>query len=195
MRKLILLTLSTSAFLTQAYAESALSFVDLRVQGGLAQTDGQAGSLTLMAGDIGNKDQHVLTLDADMGVVIGLRGSAINTSASREDTNADLDLKLGGGAFVGGLGFYLGKHTHMELLGGYGQGIGTATGDTFVDNRDTQYKMYLAELGVYYTYSSGIQLGVIVGGSILKAVYDDLGTDVKAETKGFDGSVALGYRF
>jgi len=195
MRTLLLLTCSATVCLSQVYAESALSFVDLRAQGGIAQSDGQSGNLTLMAGDIGNKDQHVLTLDADMGVVLGLRGSVTETTAKREDTNTDLDLKLGGGAIVGGLGFYLGKNVHMELVGGYGQGIGTTTGDTPWDIRDSRYKMYLAELGLYYTLTSGIQFGLIIGGSIVKVTFDDVGTKVKAETKGFDGSVALGYRF
>lgn len=194
---MLLLTCSATVCLSQAYAESALSFVDLRAQAGVAQTEGQSGSLTLMAGDIGNKDQHVLTLDADMGIVLGLRGTLTETTAKREDTNTDLDLKLGGGAIVGGLGFYMGKNVHMELLGGYGQGVGTTTGDTPWDIRDSRYKTYLAELGLYYTLTSGIQFGLIAGGSIVKVTFDDVGTGtkVKAETKGFDGSVALGYRF
>ena len=197
MRTLLLLTCSATVCLSQVYAESALSFVDLRAQAGVAQTEGQSGSLTLMAGDIGNKDQRVLTMDADMGIVLGLRGSVAETTAKRKDNNADLDLKLGGGAIVGGLGFYLGKNVHMELAGGYGQGVGTTTGDNPWNDRDSRYKMYLAELGLYYTMNNGIQFGVIVGGSIVKVTFDDVvtSTKVKAETEGFDGSVALGYRF
>ena len=197
MRTLLLLSCSATVCLSQAYAESALSFVDLRAQAGIAQTEGQSGSLTLMAGDIGNKDQHVLTMDADMGIVLGLRGSVTETTAKRKDTNTDLDLKLGGGAIVGGLGFYLGKNVHMELAGGYGQGVGTTTGDNPWDARDSRYKMYLAELGLYYTLTNGVQLGLIVGGSIVKVTFDDVVTSskVKAETEGFVGSVALGYRF
>jgi hypothetical protein len=191
-----LLTLSTSLCLAQMVAaESALSFVDLRVHGGIAQTDGTAGHVTLMAGDLGNKDQHVITIDADMGIVLGFRGTVMETIAKRDDNSAELDLKLGGGAIVGGLGFIVGKSAHMELCGGYGQGVGTLTGDTPWDYRDSRYKTYLAELGWYYTDDSGIQFGLIVGYSVVKVTYNDVNTTVKAEVKGFDGSISLGFRF
>jgi hypothetical protein len=180
-----------------ARAESALAFVDLRAQGGLAASDGNSASLSVMAGDIGNKDQHVISLDADMGIVIGLRASMMEVTGEREDGGADLDLTLGGGTFLGGFGFYLGKNTHAELLGAYSQGSGSTTGDVPWDDRDTRYKAYHAEFGWYYTWSTGIQLGLLGGYSIIKLKYDDpvLAARVKAEAKGFDASIALGYRF
>ncbi len=180
---------------SNAHAESELQFVDLRVQAGVSQTDGQAGSFTLMAGDIGNKDQKVIEADADMGIVLGLRGTVMETTVKREDTGVDLDLKLGGGAIVGGLGFLISKNAHLELNGGYGQGVGTIKGDTPWEDRDSRYKMYSGELGWFYTFDMGIQFGLIGGYSILKVKYETAGGQVKAEAKGFDGSVSLGFRF
>lgn len=190
-----LAVLALAAIASAQAAESALSFVDLRVQGGLAANDGDAASLTVMAGDIGNKDQHIISLDADMGVVIGLRGQMAQVTAKRDDGLGDLDLKLGGGAVLGGLGFYLGKHTHAELLFGYARGVGTQTGSTPWAQRDSSYIQYQGELGWYYTWETGIQVGITAGYSVIKVTWDNDGTDVKAEAKGVDAAVALGYRF
>src|SRR5688572_33493962 len=96
-------------------AESALAFLDLRAQGGVTLTEGQTASLTLMAGDIGNKDKHVISFDADMGIVLGLRGQLAEVSFERSDGLGDLDMKLGGGTFLGGLGFYISDNIHAEL--------------------------------------------------------------------------------
>ena len=176
-------------------SESALSFVDLRVGGGLAANDGEIASLSLMAGDIGDKDQHIITLDADMGVVVGLRGQVSKVTAKRDDGLGNLDLKLGGGTVLGGLGFYLGKNSHAELLFGYSRGVGTQTGSTPWDQRDSSYTAYQGELGWYYTWDSGILVGLTAGYSVVKVKWDDNGTDVKAEANGIDAGVALGYRF
>jgi hypothetical protein len=178
-------------------AESALRFVDLRAQGGLTVSEGETANLTLMAGDIGNKDQHVISLDADMGIVIGLRGQVAEITAERDDGLKDFDVKLGGGTVLGGLGFYLGKNSHAELVGGYAKGVGSTTGSNPWEDRDTSYTQYLGELGWYYTWSSHIQVGLTAGYSVMKLKYDDpvLNKKIKAEAKGFDGGVAIGFRF
>jgi hypothetical protein len=178
-------------------AESALRFVDVRAHGGLTVSDGETVNLTLMAGDIGNKDQHVISLDADMGIVLGLRGQVAEITAERDDGLEDFDVKLGGGTALGGLGFYLGKRSHAELVFGYAKGVGSTTGGNPWSDRDTKYTQYLGELGWYYTWSTNIQVGLTAGYSVMKLKYDDAVLDqtIKAEAKGFDGSVALGFRF
>ena len=177
-------------------AESALRFVDLRAQGGITLQDGATANLTLMAGDIGSKDKHIISLDADMGIVLGLRGQLAQVTFKRDDGGEDLDMKLGGGTFLGGLGFFLGPHSHAELVVGYARGVGSTTGSHAWDEGDTKYTQYLGELGWYYTWSSNIQLGIIAGYSLMKVEYDDplLGT-IDGEADGFDASISLGYRF
>ena len=175
--------------------ESALSFVDLRAGGGITVSNGETVNLSLMAGDIGNKDQHIISVDADMGVVIGLRGQMAKVTAKRIDGLGDLDLKLGGGTLIGGLGFYLGKNNHAELLFGYARGVGTQTGSGPWSQRDSSYTQLLGELGWYYTWSSHLQIGLTGGYSQIKVKWDNAGTDVDAKAKGIDAGLSLGYRF
>jgi hypothetical protein len=175
--------------------ESALRFVDLRVQGGATATDGEAASLTLMAGDIGNKDQHVISLDADMGIVIGLRGQVAKVTADFEKGGGDIDLKLGGGTFMGGIGFYLGKNSHAELLAGYARGVGSSTGSTPWADRDAKYYQYLGELGWYYTWNTHMQVGITAGYSVMKITYEADTGDQKAKADGVDAALSLGFRF
>lgn len=183
------------ALATAQGEESALAFVDLRAQGGLMYGDGQGASLTVMAGDIGNKDQHIISIDADMGIVIGLRGLVANVSPRYKDLPGDIDLQIGGGAFLGGLGFYLGPHSHAELLAGYGRGVGTVDGSNPWDERVARYTHYQAELGWYYTWATHIQVGVTAGYSLLKVTVDTTAGDEKAEASGLDAALALGFRF
>jgi hypothetical protein len=191
--RLVVLTMAAVGF--GHAAESALSFVDLRAGGGVTVSNGETVNLTLMAGDIGNKDQHIISLDADMGVVIGLRGQMANVTAKRADGLGDLDLKLGGGTLMGGLGFYLGKNSHAELLFGYARGVGTQTGSGPWDERDSSYTQFLGELGWYYTWNSHLLVGITAGYSQIKVTWDNAGTDVDAKAKGIDAGIALGYRF
>jgi len=177
-------------------AESALRFVDLRAHGGLTLNDGETANLTLMAGDIGNKNKHVISLDADMGIVLGLRGQLSQVTFERNDGLGDLDIKLGGGTFMGGLGFYLGTNSHAELVVGYARGVGSTTGSNPWDDNDTKYTQYMGELGWYYTWSTNIQVGVTVGYSLLKVRYDDpLIGEIKGKADGIDATLAIGYRF
>lgn len=176
-------------------AESALRFVDLRAQGGVSANEATVASLSVMAGDIGNKNKHVISLDADMGIVIGLRGLLGQITAEYEDLPGDIDLDIGGGSFLGGLGFYLGPNSHAELLAGYGGGACTVDGSHPWDERVAKYTHYQAELGWYYTWRTHIQVGVTLGYSLYKVKVDTTAGDEKAETDGFDAGVALGYRF
>ena len=122
--------------------ESALRFVDLRAQGGVTLQDGATANLTLMAGDIGSKDKHVITLDADMGIVLGLRGQLAQVTFKRDDGGEDLDMKLGGVTFLGGLGFFLGPNSHAELVVGYARGVGSTTGSHAWDESDSRAKCW-----------------------------------------------------
>jgi hypothetical protein len=179
-----------------AAQESALRFVDLRVQGGVVANEGMMASATIMAGDIGNKDQHVISLDADMGIVLGLRGQAGQVTADFEDGGPqNLDVTLGGGTILGGFGFYLGKHSHAELLFGYGRGIGSGTASSLGDDDNIDYYQYQGELGWYYTWSTHLQVGLTVGYTVLKIEYERYDGDVDAKIDGFDAGIALGYRF
>jgi hypothetical protein len=187
-----------ACFATGVFAadESALRFVDLRAQGGVTLSDGQSAALTLMAGDIGNKNKHIISLDADMGIVLGLRGQLSEVTFERDDGLGDLDIKLGGGTFMGGLGFYLGTNSHAELVVGYARGIGSSTGSHPWDDDDTKYTQYMGELGWYYTWSTNIQVGVTAGYSLLKVKYQDpLIGQIKGEAQGIDATLAVGYRF
>lgn len=177
-------------------AESALRFVDIRAQGGVTLNEGESASLTLMAGDIGNKNKHVISLDADMGIVLGIRGQLANVTFERDDGGDDLEMKLGGGTFMGGLGFYLGTNAHAELVVGYAKGIGSTTGSNAWDDDDTEFTQYMAEFGWYYTWSTNIQVGVTVGYSLMKVEYEDLLIGmIEGEADGFDATLAIGYRF
>lgn len=197
MRKLSCLSLVVCGLATATAhgAESALAFVDLRAQGGVLVGESPAASLSIMAGDIGNKNKHVISLDADMGIVIGLRGLMSEITAEYEDLPGDIDLDIGGGSFLGGLGFYLGKNSHAELLAGYGGGAGTVDGSHPWDDKVAKYTHYQAELGWYYTWDTHLQVGLTVGYSLIKVKVDTTAGDEKAETDGFDAGLALGYRF
>jgi hypothetical protein len=196
MRTLPFLVLACSVVVVPAADASALRFVDLRAQGGVTVDDGPTANLTLMAGDIGNKNRHVITMDADLGIVLGLRGQVADVTAERDDGLGDLDLTLGGGTLLGGLGFYLGERSHAELVFGWAQGVGTTTGSHPWDERDTRFTQYLGELGWYYTWNVAVQVGVTVGYSVVKVKHDDpVAGRIKAEADGVDAGIALGVRF
>jgi hypothetical protein len=201
MRKLLSLFALTCAALplsqVSAASQSALSFVDIRAQGGVTVNDAPTVNLTLMAGDIGNKNPHVLTMDADMGIVLGLRAQAADgVNVEYKGMGGDVDVVLGGGTVLGGLGFYLGKYSHAELVFGYARGVGSSTGDMPWDKRDTEYYQYLGEIGWYYMFDEGLQFGLTAGYSVIKAkVEQSNGVNEKADTHGVDAGLALGIRF
>jgi hypothetical protein len=176
-----------------AQAESELSFVDLRAHGGLAQSDGSGAHLTLMAGDIGNKNQHVVDLDADMGVVIGLRADYTRVTAKIAD-NPDTTTRLGGGSFVGGLGYYVDQNIHVELLGSYGKGWTSISGTPWGE-RNGEYTTFAGELGWYYTMAKHYQLGVVAGWSLSKLRLDGTTGKIDGTAQGVDAAFSLGYRF
>src|SRR4051812_2667199 len=92
--------LAILAMSSSAWAESKLSFVDMRVEGGATTTTGPLASLTLMCGDIGDKDPHVVEMDQDVGIVIGVRGLVGRTTAPINGA-PDQPVRLAGGEFLG----------------------------------------------------------------------------------------------
>jgi hypothetical protein len=192
---LAIMTLTCAAL--SAADQSALSFVDIRAQGGVTVNQAPAVSLTLMAGDIGNKNPHVITMDADMGIVIGFRGQAADgVNVEYQEKGGDVDVTLAGGTVLGGLGFYLNKYSHAELVFGYARGIGSTTGDMPWDNRDTKYYQYLGEIGWYYMFDELMEFGITAGYSVIKAKVEQAnGISEKADTHGVDAGLVLGVRF
>jgi hypothetical protein len=193
MRTIPILVLLTAAVLAQA-SESKLVFADLRVQGGVMGSSGVGGAISLMAGDIGDKTKHTIDLDQDMGVVLGLRAQYGQGIAVR---GRDEDIDLTGGVFLGGLGFYASKTSHVELLFAWGVGMISASGPTI--NRDEgRYMSYGGELGWYWMMTKRLQLGIVGGYTHAKITTRDPTGRVDAEkliAGGIDAGVAVGWRF
>ena len=193
MRTIPILVLLTALTLARG-AESKLVFADLRVQGGIMGTSGVGGAISLMAGDIGDKSKHVIDVDQDLGVVLGIRaqyGQGIDVRSRAEG------IDLTGGVFLGGLGFYVSKTSHVELLGSWGVGMISANGPT--TNRDEgKYMSYGGELGWYWMLTKRLQLGVVGGYTYYKLTTRDPTNTVDSEklvASGFDAGVAVGWRF
>ncbi len=193
MRTIPILVLFTAVALAQA-SESKLVFADVRVQGGVMGTTGAGGAISLMAGDIGDNAKHTIELDQDMGVVLGLRAQ-YGQGIAVHGRNDGIDLT--GGVFLGGLGFYINKTSHAELLFSLGTGMISASGPTI--NRDEgRYVSYGGEFGWYWMMTKHLQLGVVAGYTMDKLTARDPTGTVDAEkfnAGGFDAGVALGWRF
>src|SRR5271157_3657171 len=65
----------------EAHAESEMSFVDLRVEGG-SIAGGPGASITFVTGDLGDKSPQNVSIDQDMGIVIGVRPFASQCQVS-----------------------------------------------------------------------------------------------------------------
>ena len=192
MRTIPILALLSIAVLAQA--ESKLVYADVRVQGGVMGTTGYGGSLSLMAGDIGDNAKHTIDVDQDLGVVLGLRaqyGQGIDVRG-RNDS-----IDLTGGVFLGGLGFYVSKTSHAELLFAWGVGMISTSGPTI--NRDEgRYMSYGGEFGWYWMMTKRLQLGVVAGYTFAKITTRDPTGTVDAEklvAGGVDAGVTVGWRF
>ncbi len=179
-----------------AVAESELSYEDLRVQGGFAMNKGEYAAVTFMAGDIGDRDQHVIDLTSDLGIVLGARGVAGAIQAKVQNSDDVVFSELGV-QFLGGLGFYLGPDDLVETLGGYQVGVSSVTGKVALDHRDGRYTGYLIELGYYHTFGkTGFQLGLVGSFENIKDSFSvESGDKIQAKAKGVDGGVSIGYRF
>lgn len=192
MRTIPILVLLSFAVLAQA--ESKLVYADVRVQGGVMGTSGVGGAISLMAGDIGDKTKHVINMEQDMGVVLGIRaqyGQGIDVRGRDED------IDLTGGVFLGGLGFYVNKTSHAELLFAWGVGMISADGPTA--NRDEgKYMSYGGEFGWYWMMTKQLQVGLVGGYTYAKLTTRDPTNTVDGEklvAGGFDAGVAVGWRF
>ena len=192
MRTIPILVLLSVAALAQA--ESKLVFADVRVQGGVMGTTGVGGAISLMAGDIGDNTKHVINMEQDMGVVLGIRaqyGQGIDVHGRKED------IDLTGGVFLGGLGIYISKTSHAELL--FAWGVGMISVDGPVANRDEgKYMSYGGEFGWYWMMTKRLQLGLVGGYTYAKLTTRDPTGTVDAEklvAGGVDAGVSVGWRF
>ena len=192
MRTIPILILLTAVALAQA--ESKLVYADVRVQGGVMGTTGVGGAISLMAGDIGDNAKHTIDVDQDIGVVLGLRaqyGQGIDVRGRSKS------IDLTGGAFLGGLGFYLSKTTHAELLFAWGMGMISADGPT-ISRDEGRYMSYGGEFGWYWMMTKRLQLGVVGGYTFAKITTRDPTGTVDSEklvAGGVDAGVAVGWRF
>jgi hypothetical protein len=191
----LLLVVSALATCVPAWSESKLAYVDLRVQGGATVTTGAMGALTLMCGDIGDNSRHVVEMDQDVGIVIGIRGIGASVHAPI-DGAPDLPLRLAGGEFLGGLGYLADAENHLELLAKYHMGVTAQTGDTRRFRRNGTYRGFGGELGWYHTWTSRIQFGLLAGYSVRTLRLDvPGGSRYSSRIDGIDASASLGYRF
>jgi hypothetical protein len=186
-----LLPLAAVAACAASDAESELTFVDLRAHGGLVASNGRGAALTLMCGDIGSKEQHVVDMSQDLGIVIGLRAVAQHVKA-KLDAGPTLEENILGIDLCGGIGGYVDAQNLLELVAGYGFGQnsdGTASG--FHKRGSTKQLSF--ELGWYYTMAKHYQIGALVGFEHDSIKYNT--GDYKAKAQGANLAIELGYRF
>ncbi len=178
-----------------AETESELTFADLRLQGGVTCTNGVATSLTLMCGDLGDKDQHVVDAASDFGIVLGIRFRAANLDA-KLDAGPTVSRNLLEGVGLLGIGYYAGPTDHLELAVGYGLGE-TSHNAMSSFSKDGKTKVLLGELGWYHTMAKHFQFGVSAGFTVEKLSLDAPagGAAFDAKAQGLDASVGIGYRF
>jgi hypothetical protein len=174
-------------------AESELSFVDLRLHGGVNATNGHGGGLTLMCGDIGDKDQHVVDTWRDIGVVVGLRFEGEHVKV-KLDGGPTLQENVLEGDIVGGLGIFVDQEDLLEIVVGYGLGEhsdGTRSG---FHKRGSTRKL-LGEVGWHHTFSKHWQVGALIGYEIVTMKFTDVPVEVKGKAQGVNAAISFGYRF
>jgi hypothetical protein len=176
-------------------SEPELSFIDLRLQGGLVANSNHGAELTLMCGEIGDKDQHVVDTYRDAGIVIGIRGLWDHVNA-KISGGPDIQLNLMGVGICGGAGFVIDQEDHLEIVAGYGLGRafdGTSSNLTKLGS----YSQLTGEIGYYHTWAQHWQIGGLAGYSYdnIKLDAPDGGGAFPAKAQGFDLKLALGYRF
>jgi hypothetical protein len=173
-------------------AEALMEFVDLRAQGGVV-AGRYGGSLTLMAGNIGNKDQ-TLEMPDDSGIVVGVRATTARLRA--KDDEDDVDLNMATIGLVIGLGYCIDKTQHLELNGGWSAGRPTLLTEHGGYHNDGYGTVWNAELGWYTTWQKHIQIGLVGGWSWSRFnVVVDEDTTVPVRAGGLEASLVLGYRF
>jgi hypothetical protein len=179
------------------FADSEMNFVDVRLEEGIAATSGQGTAVTVMAGDIGDKEQTDDGGPSDLGIVIGLRASSRLVRA-KVNGLPDNDIAILGGAAVGGFGLYLDSQDHMELTGGYELGVASDHGRTGLQGRDGTSRGYLFELAYFHTFRHlwNLQLGALGGYEHTKAAITmRSGSEVAPTAQGLDLAIEIGYRF
>jgi hypothetical protein len=179
----------------QAQAEAKLSYIDLRVEAGEV-VGGPGASITLISGNLGDKKQQEVTIDQDMGIVLGLRGLVSRCQVSFDHAPASTDsfsLDLTGGEALGGIGLLINPNEHIELVAGYALGL-TAAHSGFVERG--RFRGWMGEAGYYRGFKSGMVLGLAGGWTFFQAQTDDAsGAALDIKLSGLDLVVSMGYRF
>ncbi len=174
--------------------QSELTFVDLRVEGGIHNSTVGSGDVTIMAGNIGDKNPRQVDTWSDAGFVIGLRGLwdydriAIGGAPSYK-------ARLVGAELLGGLGFYASDADEFELVVGYGKGeVSDATSAAV--HRIGSFTTYSAEIGWYHQLVGPLQVGGKAGASYDQVSIDGpLGGKFTGKRFGVDLMVEIGWRF
>lgn len=170
-------------------ADEGPIFADLRVQAGIAGSEGRRVAVGLICGDL-SEGEH----GAYAGMVLGVRLDA----ASGRDATVDgehVRLYTAGGQGLAGLGFTLGRQAHFEVLALVGGGI---CGDhTRSDQAGTvgHYRQVGGEVGWYHTFVGGCQLGALAGWSRFDTHLDNGTITGNASGSGVDAALSLGRRF
>lgn len=169
-------------------------FVDVRMHGGLVENKNVGGGITLMAGNLGMHDATIDVPD-DVGVVLGLRGSASRLRMADGDDDRDTNVANITGLI--GFGYYINRTQHAELCLGYGRGLATDRAKHGGLHNDGKTTVWSGELGWYRTSKRGYQLGVLSGWSWTKA---DFNADANLPkmtyaSNGMNIAFSLGYRF
>ena len=110
------------ATLTAADDQPELTYGDLRLAGGIYADHPYDASLSLVAGNIGEKDPHATDAWADAGIVVGLRLMANRVPVQLSVGGPDYKARLVGLELLLGIGIYLDEQDHMEFMIGYSKG-------------------------------------------------------------------------
>lgn len=187
------------AFVGVARAESEISYEDLRIQTGAMCTTGESVSVSLMAGDLGDKDQGVIDFGSDFGFVLGVRGviGRVAGAVQVRSPGSDISLNLLGGEVLGGFGYFIDKSDIIELLVGYTIGVSSEAGQTALSHRDGRFTGYSGELGWYHTLGrSNLVIGGVVG---FERIHNTMtlgsGDAFPVHARGVDAALVLGYRW
>jgi hypothetical protein len=186
-------SLAPQARLAAADDTPELTYGDLRLAGGFYADHPYDASLSLVAGNIGEKDPHATDAWADAGIVVGIRAMA-NRVPVKLDVGGGYKARLAGGELLLGVGIYLDEEDHMEGLIGYGKGQTSDITSSSL-HRNGSFTAYHAELGLYHTFAKHYQIGGILGYSYDKVKIDGVSGVFTGKADGLDLDVSLGYRF
>jgi hypothetical protein len=190
----VLTSLAPVATLGAADEQPELTYGDLRLAGGFYADHPYDASLSLVAGNIGEKDPHATDAWADAGIVLGLRVMANRVPVKLSVGGPEYKARLVGGELMLGLGIYLDEEDHMEILIGYGKGQTSDITSSSL-HRNGSFTSYNGELGLYHTFFKHYQVGGTLGYSYDKVKIDGVEGSFTGKANGVDLDASIGYRF